>query len=185
MAALRYDAPMTIKLAHLSSILSLVLLTACATTAPGPASSTTAKPRPKSDVAVSAEMIVTAVSDGHSVTVREGSKAIRVHLAGIESPATYEGQGEQARRYLAHLVLGEPVQIKSGAPSGNPRVAQVFWRTRDLSLEQLNAGFARYDAASAALLSADERTRYQQAEAAARAAGYGIWKTASPAGANS
>lgn len=57
---------------------------------------------------------VTSVVDGDSlwVTPTAGGKAIEVRLAGIDAPEICQQHGQEARRYLAELVLKQPVRLQ-------------------------------------------------------------------------
>ena len=57
--------------------------------------------------------IVTSVVDGDSVwvTPERGGKAIEVRLAGIDAPEICQEHGAESKRFLAELVLKQPVRL--------------------------------------------------------------------------
>ncbi|MEN9628019.1 MAG: hypothetical protein RJA10_1246 [Pseudomonadota bacterium] len=66
---------------------------------------------------------VTSVVDGDSlwVTPAGGGRAIEVRLAGIDAPEVCQDHGPESKRFLADLVLKQPVRLVIGGTSGNGR----------------------------------------------------------------
>lgn len=97
--------------------------------------------------AVTAETIlgrVVAVYDGDTVTVLEGSRRVRVRLAGIDAPER-PGQpySEASRRSLAELVAGKQIRIEASSRDhyGRP-LGRLYVQTTDVNLEQVRRGYA-------------------------------------------
>lgn len=163
--------------------ISIFGLAACTTpaSAPTPPSS---KPVKKASVAKSVAETppaqplwgtVASIADANTVIVRDATnKQYTVALAAL-APPTAPAYVERAQRYLQHLLINQTVQVRWLERKQNDLSAKVLLNGRDINLEQLAAGYARFDAASAAPLDADERKRYEQAEASARRGHFGLW----------
>lgn len=66
---------------------------------------------------------VTSVVDGDSlwVTPAGGGKAIEVRLAGIDAPEICQEHGVESKKFLAELVLKQPVRLVVGGAEGSER----------------------------------------------------------------
>lgn len=64
---------------------------------------------------------VTSVVDGDSlwVTPAGGGKAIEVRLAGIDAPEICQEHGAESKKFLADLVLKQPVRLVVGGNGGS------------------------------------------------------------------
>ena len=130
-------------------------------------------------VAAAAEPVtvrVTTVIDGDTFSFQGPSNLeYRVDVAGIDAPELEQAYGSEAKRALSDRVLGQEVQILIVARSAAERLtAQVTAAGRALAPELLRAGAAW--CASDGKVPADLRA----AEAAARAAGVGLWQSEDP-----
>ena len=118
---------------------------------------------------------VASITDASKIVVRDATnRQYNVSLAAL-APPTAAAYAERAQRYLQHLLVNQTVQVHWLERKHNDLSAKVVLNGRDINLEQLAAGYARFDAAAAAPLDADERKRYEQAEASARRGYFGLW----------
>ena len=161
-------------------------LAACGTPAPAPAPppSKSVKKTPAATPAVEAPLAqplwgtVASIIDANRIVVRDATnRQYHVSLAAL-APPTAAAYAERAQRYLQHLLANQTVQVRWLERKQSDLSAKVLLNGRDINLEQLAAGYARFDAASAAPLEADERKRYEQAEASARRGHFGLWGNA-------
>jgi endonuclease YncB( thermonuclease family) len=128
---------------------------------------------------------VVEVIDGRTVVVIPGSfgpggKAerfekghkIRLRLASISVPTLKEPLGKEAKRNLEKLVLGKVVSVVRFCKAQNVTITS---RALDAGMEQIRAGFARFDG-STYDANAFTRCHYTLAAEKAQAEKLGIWK---------
>jgi micrococcal nuclease len=133
-------------------------------------------PAPAPPPAAAAGWRVVAVSDGDTVRAVDGDNVERrIRLVGIDAPETAQPFGTVARRRLADLVMGKVVAVDDrGQDAYGRTLARLEVDGIDVSRQMVADGmawhFTRYsdDADLAA------------AEAAARAAGLGLWRDPNP-----
>jgi endonuclease YncB( thermonuclease family) len=128
---------------------------------------------------------VVEVIDGQTVVVIPGSfvpggKAerfekghkIRLRLASISVPTLKQPLGKEAKRNLEKLVLGKIVSVQTFCTAKNVTITTT---TLDAGMEQIKAGFARFDGST---YDADAFTRchYRLAAEKAKDEKLGIWK---------
>jgi endonuclease YncB( thermonuclease family) len=133
----------------------------------------------------SAEGKVVEVIDGQTVLAILGSFApggkadrfekghkTRLRLASISVPTLKEPLGEEAKRNLEKLVLGKVVSVQTFCTAKNVTITTT---ALDAGMEQIKAGFARFDGSTS---DADAFTRchYKLAAEKAEAEKLGIWK---------
>ena len=124
--------------------------------------------------------LVVGVSDGDTLTARCGEpgayEQVKVRLAAIDAPESRQPFGQRSRQHLADLCFRQRATITPKTKDRYGRtVADVECRGQDAGQEQVRAGLAWY------------YVRYgkgyehlQEVEAAARAAGRGVWVEREP-----
>lgn len=122
--------------------------------------------------------------DGDQVQLqRERGGPSQVRLIGIEAPGQRSDKQHPAKLSLGQVAFGrwgeaqcdpweKPKDKKKPVP---PVLCRIKVDGVDLSVAQLDAGFARYSDRYAGSLSPDERQSFQQKERAAREAKKGMW----------
>ncbi|MCU0222849.1 MAG: thermonuclease family protein [Acidobacteria bacterium] len=133
--------------------------------------------------ALPASATVSEVKDGDTLVVETGGKPLTVRLIGIDTPEERHPEAEpqylaaEAHTELARLVGGRTVTLVADPGAGEDRYgrALAYVETpdgRDAGAVLIEAGlaraFERYDYA--------RKARYRGLEAAARAAGRGVWQ---------
>ena len=121
------------------------------------------------------------VYDGDTVIAEGDDITIQVRLVGIDAPETSKKKGspgqpysQQAKKYLAGLVLNKVVHIKScGLEGDNLILGAIYFNGRNINLEMLKAGLA--EVYTGELPKGFDPQPYQQAEAGAKEAKVGIW----------
>lgn len=119
---------------------------------------------------------VTKVADGDTVTVRRGTRSVRIRLHGIDCPEKAQRFGQAAKRFTARFALGKvaTVEVVTIGKYGRT-VAQIFVGGRSLNEALVKAGLAwwyRRYARRAKLLAL--------LEAQARKAKRGLWADPRP-----
>lgn len=116
---------------------------------------------------------VVGVSDGDTLTVLKGDRTqVKIRLHGIDAPETGQDFGARAKQAASELAFGRVVTIRERERDRYGRtVAEVLLPDgRSLNREMVGRGLAwwyrKYAPADAEL---------EQAEAAAKAAGRGLW----------
>ena len=114
------------------------------------------------------------VVDGDSLWVRPsgGARRVRLRLEGIDAPEICQRHGPQARSALLALVQDEPLRVSVRAYDRFGRGIAAVQRQRDgmdVAAGMVERGWAWSDAHGW------RRGRYESEEAAARAAGRGVF----------
>jgi endonuclease YncB( thermonuclease family) len=120
---------------------------------------------------------VTGVVDGNVVTVRlkDGSQH-PVRLKGVAAPDLRECFGSKTRSWLNELILDKKITLEtSGQDEHQLTLATILLGGKNINLEIIRDGFARYYNEHERFLSEKERRDYQSAEAEARRSGIGLW----------
>ncbi len=121
----------------------------------------------------------TFMAEGHSIT-------IMARLVGIDAPETAKkrkqkpGQpySQNAKKYLAKIILNKTVRIKSyGMGPYNRLLSEVFADHRNVNLELLRLGFA--EVYNGRLPKSFDVLPYKKAEMKARKSRKGIWSLGS------
>ena len=124
---------------------------------------------------------VSRVTDGDTITVRDGTVEKTIRLVGIDAPEVSHKKrepsqpyGQAATKYLAGLVLNKVVEIKEyGQDRYGRSLGVVFLAGKNVNLEMVKAGYAEvYRGAPAAGFDSGP---YWKAEEEARAAKKGMW----------
>jgi endonuclease YncB( thermonuclease family) len=121
-------------------------------------------------LSLAGEFKVTRVYDGDTIKAAGHDIEIKVRLVGIDAPETSRkkkdpGQpySQQARKYLAGLVLNKTVDIKGYGLDGYSRILGVIYlEGKNINLEVVKEGLA-------------EAYRGKPPEREARAAKMGMW----------
>lgn len=115
---------------------------------------------------------VVHVHDGDTISVIVGRQALRVRLAGIDSPERYQPHGTLARRALAELVSGRDVRVMTFGHDRFGRVlGRVYLNNVDINAEQVRSGWAW-------VFRRNGDARLLALEAEAKAARRGLWQDA-------
>jgi micrococcal nuclease len=125
---------------------------------------------------------VTGVVDGNTVTVRLGKGQQQLlGLIGVAAPNLGDCFGPASRSWLSDLTLGRKVRLEPANSGGRQRMlVKLLLADRDINLEIIKHGFARYNKEHESLLGEKERQAYQAAEAQARSTWIGLWSTPTP-----
>jgi endonuclease YncB( thermonuclease family) len=122
------------------------------------------------------------VTDGDTATLLDGQNVrYKLRLAGIDAPEMHMPSGQQAKQYLARLVLGKEVVVLVTKQDKYGRyIATVFLGVSDVNLQMLQAGLAWHYTKYAREQTEDDAARYLKAEKEARAQSTGLWGEANP-----
>jgi micrococcal nuclease len=124
---------------------------------------------------------VSRVTDGDTITVRDGRVETIIRLVGIDAPEISHKKrepsqpyGEAATKYLAGQMLNKTVEIKDyGLDRYERTLGVVFLNGTNINLEMIKAGYAEvYRGTPAAGF---DSVPYWKAEEDARAAKKGMW----------
>ena len=124
---------------------------------------------------------VSRVTDGDTITVRDGRIEKTIRLVGIDAPEISHKKREPsqpfaqtATKYLAGLVLNKTVEIKEfGQDRYGRTLGVVFLSGKNVNLEMVKVGYAEvYRGTPAAGF---DSAPYWKAEEEARAAKKGMW----------
>lgn len=128
------------------------------------------------------EGVVTKVSDGDSVSIRDArSKVHKVRLAGIDAPELQQAYGKAAGRALRTVVLRKPVIADCNTQDRYGReVCTVSIERHDLGLALVRSGLAWHYEAYIDDQPSAEAIGYARAQAQAREAGLGLWAQPDP-----
>jgi micrococcal nuclease len=118
---------------------------------------------------------VVKVTDGDTIVVRQGARALTVRLHGIDAPEGGQAFSRRAATFLSELALGRDVQLEVVTTDRYGRlVCLVEVDGRDVGREMVRAGLAwhylRYSGDPALF----------EAEREARAARRGLWREEAP-----
>jgi len=75
--------------------------------------------------------VVARVSDGDTVVVARGRKAVKLRLQGIDAPELSQPYGQQAGQYMRYLVLGKTVEVDAKETDAYKRTVAVVFRLPD------------------------------------------------------
>jgi endonuclease YncB( thermonuclease family) len=131
---------------------------------------------------------ITEVVDGDTVVVTDAKgKTHRFRLLGADAPQKGQSFHAAAKRALADRYLNKPVTVEwlrnqvCDKGGGNcAQLARVLWKSEDLALHQINAGFAWHAKSQRREQSTSDRALYQDGELLAQQRGRGLWINAAP-----
>ena len=125
---------------------------------------------------------VVRVVDGDTVVVLDEQRAQhKVRLAGIDAPERGQAFGTRAKQRLSALVGGQTVTVHWHKEDRYGRiVGKLIVDGQDADLEMVRSGFAWWFRKYADEQSAEDRRRYEAAEAAARGERLGLWTDPEP-----
>lgn len=125
---------------------------------------------------------VVGVSDGDTITVLDDMKQRHViRLMGIDAPEKGQAFGQKAKESLSALVFDRNVSVtwfkrdRYGRTLGQVRVGN-----KDVCLEQIKRGFAWHYKQYEREQPVEDRSRYGDAEKAAKIARIGLWADEHP-----
>lgn len=138
--------------------------------------------------------VVTAVSDGDTLTVRNDNGSYIIRLFAIDAPeaschgfsdkvCTESGQpdAKASKLYLRELTLNKSVLVKLGqGMSGNRLVGTVLSEGKDINLEMVKAGHAWHYKYFSKNQMPDDRKAYADAELNAKWVRAGLWGDSKP-----
>jgi endonuclease YncB( thermonuclease family) len=136
--------------------------------------------------------LVVGVADGDTITARCGAagsyEQVKVRFNGIDSPEKRQPFGERAKQAMSDLVYMKDVELDCFKTDRYGRsVCKVMGapapdrpKTLDVGLAMVSQGMAWWYRAYSREQTAEERTRYEAAEAQAKAQGAGLWRDAAP-----
>lgn len=125
---------------------------------------------------------VTGVVDGNTVTIRfsKGHQQL-VSLIGVVAPDLDDCFGPTSRSWLSDFTLGKKVRLEPTDSGGQQRIlVKLLLADKDINLEIIRHGFARYNKEHEFWLGEKEKQAYQSAEAQARSTGIGLWSASTP-----
>lgn len=179
------------QLALILTLSTVVLLLACAPSAPGPptivqpAPVQAAQPTATSGQTLATRILegkVVGVADGDTITVLgAGNRQTRVRLQGIDAPESGQAFGQVSKRNLSDLVFDRQVVVEYEKSDRYGRtLGKVVAFGRDVNLEQVKAGLAWHYKYYLDEQSPEDRRLYADAETEARSARRGLWADPGP-----
>ncbi len=122
--------------------------------------------------------VVQRVIDGDTLVLWDATQTKRtLRLAGIDAPESRMPYGQQAKAYLAELVLGYEVVAITGKQDRYGRsIATLKVDGNDVNLAMIQAGLAWHYTKYAKEQPIEEAARYAAAQQSARAQGLGLWR---------
>lgn len=126
--------------------------------------------------------LIVGVADGDTLTLLDADKTQRrIRIDAIDAPERSQPFGQRARQSLTSLAHGRTARAQCPKTDRYGRaVCRVTIDGVDVGLEQVRRGFAWHYMRYANEQGAAERSRYEQAERAARASGTGLWSNRDP-----
>lgn len=113
---------------------------------------------------------VTAITDGDTLKVFDGSQEVKVRLSNIDAPESKQAFGTRSKQHLADKVLGEDVVVEYHKKDKYKRTLGTIWLgDRNVNLEMVEDGYAW-----AYRQYLDDR-RFLDAEKSARDKKSGLW----------
>ncbi|MFX0201628.1 MAG: thermonuclease family protein [Candidatus Hodarchaeota archaeon] len=134
-----------------------------------------------SPISLAGQFTVTRIYDGNTIKAKGHDIEIKVRLVGIGAPEisrkkSQPGQSysQQAKKFLADLVLDKVVEIKEyGLDRYNRVLGVIYLYARNINLQMVRVGLA--EVCRGKPPKGFDLTPYRDAEKEARAAKRGIW----------
>jgi endonuclease YncB( thermonuclease family) len=127
-------------------------------------------------------VVVVGVTDGDTITVRDGERAqYKVRLAGIDAPEKHQGFAERSKQHLSTLAFKKSAIVDCYKTDQYKRkVCRVWVDGKDVALAQVQAGLAWHYKRFEKEQTPSERVIYALAEEEARASRIGLWQSNQP-----
>lgn len=125
---------------------------------------------------------VVDVTDGDTITVRDARmQHHKIRLAGIDAPERGQAFGFRSKDNLAKWIYEREAVIEGNRKDRHGMLlGKVFVDGHDAGLEQIRAGLAWWDRASAGEQTPDDRELYELAEKSAQAKKLRLWRDPNP-----
>ncbi len=125
---------------------------------------------------------VVAVYDGDTISLQAANdKLYSIRLRGIDAPENNQSFGKESWESLTKLISGKEVTVVIHKKDIYDRyVGSVYYQGRDVSLLQIEAGWAWHFKKYADEQTAESRQKYADAEQKARTEKIGLWKSENP-----
>jgi len=124
---------------------------------------------------------VVGVTDGDTITVRDGKRNYKVRLAGIDTPERGQPFAKRARQNLSNLAREKQAIVDCYKTDQYKRqVCRVWVDGKDTALAQVQAGLAWHYKRYEKEQTTTERSAYTKAEDEARASRIGLWQSDHP-----
>ena len=126
-------------------------------------------------------VMVVGVTDGVTITVRDGKQNYKVRLAGIDTPEKGQPFAKRAHQNLSNLAHEKQAIVDCyKTDQFNRKVCRVWVGGNDIALAQLQAGLAWHFKRFENDQTQRERVAYAQAENEARSRKWGLWHDKEP-----
>ena len=126
-------------------------------------------------------VMVVGVTDGNTITVRDGKQNYKVRLAGIDTPERGQPFAKRAHQNLSNLAHEKQAIVDCYKTDQYKRkVCRVWVGGNDIALAQLQAGLAWHFKRFENDQTQRERVAYAQAENEARSRKWGLWQDKEP-----
>jgi len=125
---------------------------------------------------------VTGIIDGDTINVRIfAKKQIRVRIAFIDAPEEGQAFASRAKTAMSELVFSKDVKLRPHTIDRHGRlVARILTDNQDAGLELLKQGLCWVDEKYVGEASAEIRSNYWAAQAAAQSDRLGLWQDPDP-----
>lgn len=125
--------------------------------------------------------LASAITDGDTIVVSDGTQSHKVRLNGIDAPELSQPFGKESRAALARIIEYQSVVVIWSKRDKYDRIiGTVTWRSADVGLTLLYQGWAWYFKKYESDVAEIERVIYQEAEASARQRRVGLWQANNP-----
>ena len=122
---------------------------------------------------------VVGVTDGDTISVMRGGKAIKIRLHGIDAPESHQAFGTKSKQFASDMVYGQVVRVEARSSVYDRYgrfIGEVFTRSgTSLNHESVRAGMSWWYREYA-----PKDTALQKLEAEARTAKRGLWSERNP-----
>ena len=126
-------------------------------------------------------VMVVGVTDGVTITVRDGKQNYKVRLAGIDTPEKGQPFAKRAHQNLSNLAHEKQAIVDCYKTDQYKRkVCRVWVGGNDIALAQLQAGLAWHFKRFENDQTQRERVAYAQAQDEARLRKWGLWHDKEP-----
>lgn len=126
-------------------------------------------------------VMVVGVTDGETITVRDGKQNYKVRLAGIDTPEKGQPFAKRAHQNLSNLAHEKQAIVDCyKTDQFKRRVCRVWVGGNDVALAQVQAGLAWHFIRFENEQTARDRVAYAQAEEEARSRKRGLWQDKEP-----